>query len=349
MNITPKSGPNVAQPQHAKAGETPREKAIAKLMEGAPTQSSNPPPQSASVEELKAISPIAKSEELQNNSSEQVVSESGQDTSTDEAKTTAKPNPLSTQMAQLARKERALVAKMQAEKAAVQAREEALAQREAAIKAKETEYSTQYIQKDRLKQDPMSVLSELEMSYDDITRAVLNPQAQQDPRILAEIDKLKAQIQEQRQEQENNRKAYEEQQQRAYQQAVAEIRTEATKLVATDPNFEAIRETKSVNDVVELIEKTYHKDGVLLSVEEAAQAVEDYLVEEAEKLTRISKIKSKLLAAEKAAAEKQQSAQVQDKQPQPQVTMKTLTNSVNASRKISSREKAIAAFKGEKI
>lgn len=340
MNIVPKDGPAISQPTTANASaRDARDRAIAKLTEGAPPAQSNELPVSnanhISPEEMSAIVP-RKTE----------ISTSETTSEEPEAKAASKEDPMSTHYANLARKERALRAKDQAYQAAVKAREAEFVAREEALKAKEAEYQSNYIPKSRFKQDPLSVLTEEGISYDDITKAILSPQVQQDPRVLAELENLKSEIKAQREQQERNAKAYEDQQQQAYKQAVSEIRNEAKRLVTNDPNFETIKVTNSISDVVDLIEKVYHKDGILMSVEDAAKEVEDYLVEEATKLARISKIQKRLQGSSPA---KQEPAPTTQKPQTNQITMKTLTNSVNASKKLSSRERAIAAFKGEKL
>lgn len=353
MKIELKDGPAVNQPPNAQAQST-RERAIARLLGQNPDQATPPAtntqqtpvanPNAISPEEMTAVKPKM-SENNTNSDSSNVSEEAAQPKTATEAEK-SKDTPLSAQFADLARKERALRAKVQAEQTAAKAREEALMAREEAIKAKESEYQSKYIPKDRLKADLANVLAEMGISYDDITSAFLNPAPQQDPRVIAEIETLKQEVQAQRKQQEEARKAYEEQQKRAYQQALSEIRSEATQLVNSSPEFETIKETGSVNDVVELIEKTYQKNGVLLTVEEAAKEVEEYLVEEALKIAKINKIRSKFQTTEKPS-EPTQAAPQAKQSDQPQI--KTLTNSVNASRKLSARERAIAAFKGDKV
>lgn len=325
MNVSPKDGPSISALPTGQPSA--RDRAIAKLVE---PQTQSPPVLNANQvtpEELSVVKPP----QMDNT-----------DSPSEELAATPKPkeDPLSTQYALLARKEKALRAKVQAQDLALKAREAAFAEREAAIKAKEAEYTSNYIAKSRIKSDPLSVLTEEGVSYDELTNAILNPQSKQDPRILAEIEKLKAEVQASKDWQIKAKEESAAQQKQAYNQAVNQIRNEAKQLIQNDPSFEMIKETRSVGDVVELIEKTYNEDGVLLSVEEAALEVEEYLASQAIKLAKINKIKSRLNEVQKPA-QPQQAA----KQPQP--GMKTLTNSVNASKSMSVRERAIAAFKGE--
>ena len=248
---------------------------------------------------------------------------------------------LSKQFAQLARQERALRAKAQAQEQAWKAKEQAIQAREAELSAKDNKYQD-YISRDQLKNDPLAVLTQAGISYDDVVQQVLN-QAPKDPRVEATISRLEAKIQALEAQNEQATKTYQENQTQQYQAAVKQIKVDATNLVKSDPNFEIIRTTGSVNDVVELITQTYEKDGILLSVEEAAQEVENYLMEEATKLTKIEKIKKKL--GQVAPVQSPSTKQPQSSKSQPQ--LKTLTNATSGSRQLSARERALLAFKGE--
>lgn len=338
FSTSPKDAPNIAPLPTGQPSA--RDRAIAKLMETpqvkVAAQSQDSPvqnPTQVTPEELSAIkAPESAQMDTKDSPSEEPT----------EA-TKPKEDPLTSQYALLARKEKALRAKVQAQDAAMKAREAEFAEREAAIKAKEAEYSSNYISKSRIKSDPLSVLTEEGVSYDELTNAILNP-VKQDPRVMAEIERLKAEVQATKDYQAKAKEENAAQQKQAYNQAVNQIRNEAKQLVEKDPSFEMIKETKSVGDVVELIEKTYKEDGILLSVEEAATEVEEYLATQAVRLAQINKVKAKLNSAQKPAQPAPQS-EAPAKQSQP--GMKTLTNAVNASKSMSARERAIAAFKGQ--
>lgn len=81
-----------------------------------------------------------------------------------------------------------------------------------------------------------------------------------------------------------------------------------------------------------------------MSVEEAAQEVEDYLADEAWKLAQTKKIKSRYSnsSATNENTGKQSPSPNQQQQP-----MKTLTNNVSSTRKLSARERALLAFEGK--
>jgi hypothetical protein len=181
-------------------------------------------------------------------------------------------------------------------------------------------------------------MQELGISYEQLTEMLLN----QDPKqaqYKAEIDALKAEIKAFKEE---SLKSREQDQQQAYKNAVAQIKSEVSQLVKTDDTFETIRETGSVDDVVELIEATFKEEGRILPIEEAAQLVEEHLLEEALKLTKLKKIQSRLAAAKPATPAAPQKSEPKQSQP-----AKTLTNSMSASKPMSATERAILAFQGK--
>ena len=291
-----------------------------------------PNPSQISPEEMSAVVPKQASEP-----------EIGQSDKVEAPETPAEPkSEIDPRMAQLARRERALRAKAQQQEQAFKAREAALAVREAELSSKDQTYKSGYIPKDLLKTSPLQALAEAGLSYDEITQAVLNQQPT-DPRVEATISRLEAKIKQLEEAGEEGKKNSATQQQAAYEAAVKQIKADVSKLVFTDPAFETVKATNSISDVVELIEETYKKDGTLLGVEEAAQMVEDYLLEEALKLTRIDKIK-KRLAQNAQPAQTQKAQPPQPKQPPP---MKTLTNAASSTRQLSAKERAILAFRGE--
>jgi hypothetical protein len=254
----------------------------------------------------------------------------------------ASEDPISTQYATLARKEKALRAKALQQEQSLKAKEVAIAAKEAELKAKETEYQSKYISKDRLTQDTINALAEAGLTYDQITELMLQQSSPERQAQSAYEKRLDAKLQELEKKQTEAAKAIENQQSASYQQALTQIKNETKQLVAVDPAFETIKETNSINDVVELIERTFKQEGVLLSVEDAARQVEEYLVEEAFKLTKLKKIQQRLTPAPKAAEEPKQ-----ESKPGAPQTLKTLSNSIASPGKLSVRERAIAAFKGQ--
>jgi hypothetical protein len=333
MKIEPKSGPS-ATPSTT-VNQSARDRAIA-LLSGASSGNDQATPvaspNNVSIEELSAVSGQANTDRETTNSVESLPAESK---ATESA---PKEDPISTQYANLARKEKQLRAKALQQEQAYKAKEAAIAAKEAELKLKESEYSTKFISKDKLNQDTLNALADAGLTYDQITELMLN---QQDPQKMERQQyekRLEAKIKELEDKQLAAERKAESQQSESYKQAIAQIKSDVTRLVDS-PEFETIKETNSIADVVELIERTFKQDGVLLTVEDAAKQVEEYLVEEAFKLTKLKKIQQRLTSAK--------APEVKQEPPKTATTMKTLTNAVSSSGKLSVRDRAIAAFKGE--
>lgn len=348
--ITPVAGPSqvadTGGSNRTPTAQAARERAIAKIMGNAPTnQSQQSPvqnPSQVSPEELSAIKAPSTQEQGLNSTNDTVPVE--------EIKSPpVKEEPaLSSQYALLARKEKAFRQKVAQEQATIKAREEAIAKREAELQAKDAEYQTNYIPKQRLTEDTIGTLLEQGISYDQITQMMLSQgTAHQDPMIKSALAKLEAKIEAQEKIIQEAQKNAQTQNTQQRQEAVRLITREATSLVNSDPTaFEAIIATNSVKDVVELIERTYDEDGVYLSVDEAAKEVEEHLIDELSKVNqRVKKLQAKL--ASPAASQRQAPAQASSGQPGQQQTQKTLTNSMGAGSQLSRRDRAILAFQGK--
>lgn len=360
MKVTPSAPPTEVKVSTAGRGASSVQRAIDVFNNG----SAKPQVQSAQIQDL----PVADANNItpgdisalipKSTESKEISLDGGQDklseaTESTESVDTAKVDetqeePLSKQYAILARKEKAFRAqKMQLEQS-IKAREDAVAAKEAELQGKSSSFDeSKYIPRDRLKDDLMGVLAESGVSYDDITNAVLN-QPKRDPYMDSVIGELKKEIQALKGDLEGTKKSSVEQQQQAYQSAVAQIKRDATNLVNKDPAYETVRETGQVDEVVKLIEKTYHATGEVISIEEACQQVEEELLERfmstAQKVKKIQERLQPKASAKPEAVKQQESAPVQQQQP-----MKTLTNSVGSQRKMTNVERAIAVFKGEKI
>lgn len=316
---------------------TPRERAIAKLTGATPEAQSHPVlnPSQVSPEEMGALG-----QQGQKNTNDSNPSDPEPAPEASEAKPAEEP--LSAQYAQLARKEKAIRAKAQE----LKAQETALKAREAALTAPAQPQSvdtSRYIDREALIKDTFGTLAELGITYDQLTQSQLDQPSPKEVAQAKAIADLKAELAEIRGEVKKTSKTFEDQQTQSYQQAVSQIRSDVVKLVSADPEFETIKETGSVDDVVELIEKTFQADKILLTVEEAAKAVEDHLVEEAMKIARIKKIHSRLNPPKATESPKETAPAAKQSHP----GMKTLTNAVGTTRPLTAKERAIAAFKGE--
>lgn len=224
--------------------------------------------------------------------------------------------PLSPQFAALAKQRRAL-----------QVKEREIADREKALSSQPPTQGGG-VDLARLKSDPLSVLLEAGVTYDQLTEAILADQSGGG----ADIQALKAQIQSVK---DDVTKTLSERDSQAEKQVLAEMRKEAVKLSAEGDTFELVRETGSIPQVMELIERTYRQSGEVLDVQEAMQLVEDELISESLKLAALKKVQGRL---------QPEPAPV----PQPQQRqMRTLTNRDTAAVPMSRKERALLAFSGQ--
>lgn len=334
MKIVPAAQGAASSSDNTPTPQSARDRAVAKLA-ASMTAPSNPAQVGETPPEVAmALAAANKSEPVE--TTQESAPAEGNPSKIEASETPPTPavtedKPLSPQYAAIARKERQLrdqKRQFDAERLAFKAEQEA-------AKARVAQDQQGFISKDRLSKDTWSVLNENGITYDQLTSQALNPPSAESQMI----SKLEAKIQALEDANKQVNTNMEQRDTNAYNQAVAQIRYDANNLVKADPNFETIKETRSVNDVVELIEKTFKEDGKLLSIEEAAQAVEDHLVEEAMKITRIKKIQQRLAPP---APKKQPESKSSEQQPQ----LKTLTNSVGSTRPLSSKERAIAVMEG---
>lgn len=224
--------------------------------------------------------------------------------------------PLSPQFAALAKQRRAL-----------QVKERELADRE---KALSTQPSNQGggVDLARLKSEPLSVLLENGVTYDQLTEAILANQNGNGPELQA----LKAEIAALK---EGVDKKFTDKTTAEEQQVLSEMRKEATRLAAEGDTFELVRETGSIPQVMTLIERTYRETGEVLDVNEAMQLVEDELITESLKLAALKKVQGRLKPEAPQAP------------PPQQRQMRTLTNRDTAVQPLSRKERALLAFTGQ--
>lgn len=346
--ITPKEGQSLPS-TNQNSGSSARDRAIAALMGNSPNAKPPVPnASSVSVEEMGAL------QTSQNRQDDTSVTAS----ETVESKPTPAPEKqstedkgLSSRYAQLARKEAALRKQAQAQEQALKAREaEMRAAIEAEVRSKlEGEYQSKYIPKDRFAQDAWAALQDAGLNYDEITKLALNPPQELHPTVKAQLQRLEAEIKATREQQETLRKQSEEAQTATYQQAIQQIRSDVSNLVKTSPDdYEAIRAYKQESEVVKLIEDTFNEDHILLTVEEAAAEVEKYLTENLENAFKLKKFQNRFKSESQSSAQEASANQKQESsQQQPAEKKPTLTNQVGTQRKLSARERAILAMRGE--
>lgn len=235
--------------------------------------------------------------------------------------------------AQLARKEKAL-----------RALERDLKTREAQTKAPAPQAGPDW--KERIKSDFYGTIAEAGVGQEELVNYAINakPEDLQMRQLRAELAALKA-----GQTEVNTR--LEQSQKQAYDQAIKQISQSVNTLVDRDETFETIKAMGRQDAVVELIEQTYKDEGTLMTVEDAAKQVEDYLTEQAVSLMKLKKIQSKLTPP-KVETTPLPVAEQKQVPNQKQHTVSTLTHSITSPSSKSAtsrerRERAIAAFKGQ--
>ncbi len=344
MKIQPIATPAVAiapAGTNSSTAQDARARAIARLTDQSPVQNQN----AIAPEELGAITATSG----QNHSDEEIQAQTAEvDSSTEVVEEPAKPveEPLSAQHLALIRREKALRAQAQKQEQAYKAREQALIEREAQLaKPSAPDYSN-HVSKDQIKQNALQVLADAGVSYEELTQQILN-QSPVDPRAEARAAALEAKIAKLEQAAEDAKKSQATAQDEQYKAALLQIESDVQEMVDAGDDYEMIKVTNSTKDVVDYIEAHFKKTGKVMDSEMAAQRVEEYLLEEAEKLAKTKKMIKRLTPATSTQAPVTQ-AQTASAMSQKQVPqMKTLTNTNSSSRQMTARERALLAFRGE--
>ncbi len=168
-------------------------------------------------------------------------------------------------------------------------REMALRQREKALEAKLADADKYAQLKTKIASKDYSAADELGMTHEEYTKYLLDKQAGEDPgeqryrKIEEEISQFK--------------KNQEEQTAREYQANQTLWKQEISKVVTDNEAFSTIKELGAEAAVLQHINDSFNEDGIELTAEQAAQEIEDALVERAEKFAGISKIKNKVSEA----------------------------------------------------
>jgi hypothetical protein len=230
-----------------------------------------------------------------------------------EAGTVEATQPLSPQLAAIARAKRAL----QLERAEFE-------KQKAAMDAKSPK-DGEFVPIDRLKSQPLSVLQELGVTYEQLTQAVLEGQGGSSPEIHALEQKIRAL-------EEKTEKTLSERDKGQKDAALGEMKREAEKLSFSGDDFEMIRETRSVPKVMELIERTYDESGEVLDVYEAMKEIEGELIKDAQRLAALKKIRGESSTPHAGQA--------------PQRQFRTLTASGSTQAPLTARQRALMAFQG---
>lgn len=229
--------------------------------------------------------------------------------------------PLSPQFAALMKAKRAL----QIEKAEFE--------KEKASRSQSSQSNEDLVAK--LKANPLNVMLENGVTYDQLTEAIIAQQSGNTPEVTslkAELSALKEYV----------GNEFSQRDQVAEQQVLSQIEKDIIQTVKENPTeYEAIREAKAEKQVKELIHRTFKKTGEILDTQQAIDLVENQLIDEALPFAKLSKVQKRLTPAEAAQVE------VQLPTPKPGTRiMRTLTNRDTASPMMDKRARAIAAMQG---
>lgn len=209
--------------------------------------------------------------------------------------------------------------------------------------------------KARLAQKDFDALAEAGITKDDLTQYLINQPNPTDRSIM----EMQAKLQAMEEKTSGVEKSMAEQTQRQYDQAVAQITNETKLLVNGNADkYELLAANNAHDAAVELIKKTFDTEGYVMTVEDACNEVEEYLLEESMKLMNLKKIKAKF-------APEQPQAQFRDVpgskkatfstavREMPKNPLNTLTHQqipAPTAKPLTSkdrRERAIAAFQGK--
>lgn len=148
----------------------------------------------------------------------------------------------------------------------------------------------------RLKQNPLKALEEMGLGYDQLTELALND-GKLTPDLQMQLirSELENDYKSKFEELENRLQEREEAETEAkYENAKNNFMSEIESKVASDSRFELINSSNGEELVYNVIEEHYNETGNILEIDEAAQAVEEYLEAEVEKMLKLEKVSRKL-------------------------------------------------------
>lgn len=250
---------------------------------------------------------------------------------------TPKADDSAAKFAALARREKALARERAESKSREADREK---QWEAKLQAQRSEIEQSY--RSKLQQDTWGTLIEAGLTPEQVTQVMLNTPKPEDIKfqeMRRELDQLKKQS-------ETAANQTQEQQKRSYEQARGLVSKEVALLVDGNDAFETIVAMGAQDAVVQLIEDTLNdpEQGYMMSAEDAAKAVEEYLVEKTLSYAKLKKVQAKLGTPLEEAQQ-----QVQEKKPQSQTLSHSLKQQSSAQpmTQAEKRQRAILAFQGK--
>jgi len=216
--------------------------------------------------------------------------------------------------------------------------EEKLRLKEAELEDKLSGFQGTEAFQSQLKENPLKVLSDLGVTYDDLTQMALNEGSPTTEMLLKrQEEQFKQQLEDLRNEYLNDKKSAEEEK---YNQVIDNFVNEITNFVNTNETYELIRAQDAVGLVYDVIEEYHEESGRILDVKEAADAVEQYLENQARELLSIKKLGFSQAEAEQIMEAKAEGSE--QKQPGATLSNEQTTVVPNQRTKKLSKEESLA-------
>lgn len=252
------------------------------------------------------------------NSTESIVSDASVQDSKEPTKASevsADTQPLSPQLAAIARQKRAL-----------QVKERELAEKEKAIGT-----NTRAELEARLKTAPLSVLQELGVTYDQLTQEILGSQSQPN----SEVQALKAEIAELKKGVDSK---FSEAQVAQETQAINYVADKLDALVGQGDEFELLKLAEGEEEVIRRVYNHWKKTGKELDIAKVAKEYQEELTEEAVRYAKLKQVQGRLTPQEPLQTQATQSNQT---------GIRTLTNKDSARPTMDRKQRAILAMQGQ--
>ena len=154
---------------------------------------------------------------------------------------------------------------------------------------KEPELPLEY----RLKRDPLNTLKEMGLDYNTLAELALNDgKLTTDMQMQLMREEIKKEMEEKYGALESKLTEKEIAEAKAREEReINNFKMEISNVIEKDPEkFELIRANNEIDTVFQVIEEHYKETNRILDIEEAANAVESHLLEEAQKLLKLNKI-----------------------------------------------------------
>lgn len=202
--------------------------------------------------------------------------------------------------AALSRKEKQLREREKTLEASQKSIEEQIKKLEEQYKQKEQELSSKLLDPSLFKKDAKEALNKAGLTFEELAQLMINDGKPTAEMLLTDAEKrLQAKIEDM--EKKLMEKEAKEQEAK-YEEVLNNFVSEITTFVNDNNDYELIRANDATDLVYEVIEEHHSTTGEILQIKQAADAVEQYLLEEAKKQLNLGKIKGLLSPKEQQEA-----------------------------------------------